>query len=72
MKFRPQRGGFDDAMKECVTLEPTKDALAKHLKCSKRLIMVEYYGYDARIGWETYAVNVCGHAEGFTDGPLEK
>jgi hypothetical protein len=33
-------------------------------------IKVEPYGFDDRIGWDTYIVTVNGSAWGFTDGPL--
>ena len=34
--------------------------------------VVEPYGFDDRIGWDTHIVLVKGQAWGFTDGPLDK
>ena len=33
-------------------------------------IVMEPYGYDARIGWDTYVVMLDNMPVGFTDGPL--
>jgi hypothetical protein len=72
MKYRPQRGGLADSMKEVIELEPTIDALASHLAVPAEQITVEPYCYDDRIGWHTQLVSVRGMAIGFTDSPIRK
>lgn len=73
MKFRPQRGGLEESMKAMVELEPTRQALAAHLKVADdRRIDVERYCYDYRTHWDTYCVTVDGNGVGFTDGPLDE
>lgn len=34
-------------------------------------LTVQQYGWDARIGWDTYLVSIDGCAVGYTNGPLE-
>ncbi len=69
MKYRPQRGTLDEAMKEVVELPATKAALASYLEQPPELVQVKSYCYDARIDWETFIVLVNGEPFGFTDGP---
>lgn len=73
MKFRPQRGGLAEAMKEVVELDGM-DALKARLRSlgwPDGYVRVEPYAYDARIGWDTYIVTIDGNGVGFTDGPCE-
>lgn len=74
-KFRPQRGGLAEAMKEVVEVSGM-DGLKAHLRSIGYLseggvVRVEPYTYDARIGWDTHLVTIDGNAVGFTDGPCE-
>lgn len=73
MKFRPQRGGLDAAMKEVVDVEGLT-GLAAHLKTlgwKFENVTVEPYGFDKRIGWDTHLVCVDGKPVGYTDGPAK-
>lgn len=72
MKFRPQRGSLKDSLKDIVTLEPTYDALAKHLHTSPEAIEVYYYTYDSRLYWDTHIVTVDGVGVGFIDHPIQR
>jgi hypothetical protein len=71
--FRPCGERLDDAMRKVVTLD-SWDALAAHI-APLRLASVEAYGFDERIGWNTYIV-VAEYADGvrgpcgFTNGPV--
>lgn len=76
MLFREHRGSLDETMETVVELDPTLEALIAHIgklfmeedlhPISK--IEVKYYGYDARIGWETYIVTSKGWGViGFTN-----
>ncbi len=78
MKFRPQRGGLAEAMREVVeldNLEQLKHHIRNmyHLGCGSKLgvVKVEKYGsgIDERIGWDTHLVTLDGSPVGFTDGP---
>ena len=69
MRFRPQRGGYEESMTECVTLDPTCEALARHLNADIEDIEVDFYCHDTRVGWEdTFIVTVDGDVVGFMDG----
>lgn len=76
MKFRPQRGSLEDAMKEVVEIPATVEALVEHLnntlglrnyKVHSQAVRVRAYGYDERVNWHTYVVTVNGNAIGFTN-----
>ena len=70
MKYRPQRGGYEESMAACVTLEPTYEALAEYLGTTPEAIDVSFYHYDTR-GWgDTYLVMIDDDVVGFTDGGL--
>ena len=75
MKFRPQRGGLDEAMREVFEFS-TLDELEAHLRDALGwkfdLVGIEKYGsgIDKRIGWDTHIVTVNGRAVGYTDGPI--
>lgn len=75
-KYRPQRGGLEESMKETVELADFA-ALRAHLAESwpeavLGTVEVKPYEYDARIGWNTHLVCVNGDAMGYTDGPVEE
>jgi hypothetical protein len=67
MKYRPQRGGFDDSMREAVEIEQSLDALAAHLKAPVEEIEIVLYAYDYRLKCTTYLILVCKEPVGFTD-----
>lgn len=67
MKYRPQRGSLEESMKEVVDLEPTIEAIAKHLNVEVACVTVTPYVFDERIGWYTSIVTVNGDAVGFTN-----
>ena len=46
MKFRPQRGGYEESMAACVELDATYESLAKHLNVSAEDIEVNFYCHD--------------------------
>jgi hypothetical protein len=71
MKYRPQRGGYADSMRECVSLRP--EELRKHVGARRadKVKIVPYPEpilFDSRNGWNTHVVTVNGAAVGFTDG----
>lgn len=75
-KFRPHRGGFEEAMSEVVTVHSKKE-LRKHLLTlwegmidPNGLLSIEKYGYDDRNKWDTYIVSWNKSVVGFTSGPL--
>lgn len=82
MKVREHRGGFADSMATVAEIEPTKEALAKFISeredrsVKTSHVKVSKYGFDNRIGWNTYIVESKEENEwgvfGFTDGPLIK
>jgi hypothetical protein len=77
MKIREHRGYLADSMKTVKDIGPTKADLIAHLKETLKecdviitplTVTVEYYGYDDRIGWETYIVKIKNWGVyGFTD-----
>lgn len=86
MKFRLNRGGLDESMQTAVEIEPTKQAIANHynnvlngnVPMSLRLrhylpqdFDIKPYGYDKRIGWDTYIVTTSSGVVGFIDGPVQ-
>jgi hypothetical protein len=86
MKFRLQRGGLDESMQTVVEIEPTKQAIANHynyvLNGNVPMILrlkpylpqdfdVKPYGYDKRIGWDTYIVTTSDGVVGFTDAAVQ-
>lgn len=79
MKFRPQRGSLEDAMKEVAEIPATLEALTAHLnntlglsnyKVYSQAVRVRPYGYDERIKWHTYIVTINGNAIGFTNSEV--
>lgn len=79
-RFRPQRGGLRQSLDESKYWEVlTRDILLAHLQQlampPSRIVSIEPYGFDPRIGWDTHLV-LCAYQDGsvqpagFTDGPL--
>jgi hypothetical protein len=71
MKYRDHRRGLKESMETMREIEPTIDALAVILKVPPSTVTVEPYGYDHRIGWDTYLVAVEGRAVGFCNAFVE-
>lgn len=82
VRFRLHRGGLVESLATTVSVESLNDVLefidefhpfTVGYGCKKvDELFCEFYGNDARIGWETYAIkNPSGHIIGFSDGPLE-
>lgn len=76
MKFREHRGNLEESMEAVVELEPTGQAIIDHINKLRALvdappisaIEIDAYGFDARIGWETFSVRLPGGGVlGFTD-----
>ena len=79
MKFRLHRGGLDESLATTTEVESRDDLIAFLKKdlglfgiaVSEENFRVAYYGYDERIGWDTYIVTIEGYGvAGFTDGLL--
>jgi hypothetical protein len=78
MRFREHRATLEDSLKTLVSVE-TREALVRHLKTViwpltmtdeeiERKLVVGPYGYDERIGWQTYIVLLSDYGVlGFTD-----
>jgi hypothetical protein len=79
MKLRQHRGGLDESLATTIEIEPTRNALLQAIKQEMGFsnvydkdISITYYGYDARIEWETYIVEIDGFGVyGFTNGPVQ-
>ena len=77
-KFRFHRGGYQDSMSTCVTLDSVADLeklVSETYGLEKPLTFdFKYLGPDQRNGWETYAVickqirGVVGHTDGMPTG----
>lgn len=79
MKLRRVRGCLRDSMNTVIEIEPTKKALMQAIneamkpffQVTGKDIKVSHYGYDDRIKWDTYIVEVGKHGiYGFTDSAL--
>jgi hypothetical protein len=77
IKVRMHRGGLKESLATTVEIAPTKEALAAVISTSLEMdvspsqIHVEPYGFDKRIGWDTYSIKVDGFGfYGFSDGPI--
>ncbi|HKC01397.1 MAG TPA: hypothetical protein VKD23_21615 [Terriglobales bacterium] len=64
--FREQRGSLEESLRTLVTLKDWPELVA-HIRrlfslfpVAEEEISVEPYGYDARIGWQTYIVTIRG------------
>jgi hypothetical protein len=61
--YRPQRGGLAEAMKEVKKFSSVKEMTEYLVEYHGNAfdasdVYISYYGYDERIGWETYIVTV--------------
>lgn len=77
--YRPHRGGLSESMREVRTIK-TFPELVRAMRAeverwypidelpTEENTKLEPYGYDDRIGWQTYLVTVNGYAWGYTDG----
>jgi len=82
MKVREHRGGLAEAMGTMVEIEPTMSALLQSMRESfkgwpinvtEENVHVEPYGFDDRIGWDTYIITIDGYGVyGFSDGPIQE
>jgi hypothetical protein len=77
IRYRPQRGGFAESMRELVTL-PDAASVIQHIRqiwpeFPDALVTYEPYGIDKRRGWNsaTYLVMLNGIGIGFADKPLD-
>lgn len=78
MKFREHRGGLEDSMKTVREFNTEEeftsfigDLAARDVSDGSERVAVDihYYGYDARIDWDSYIVSVPGFGViGFTNG----
>ncbi len=78
-KFREHRGGLAESLETTVEVQ-TKAELAAHMRSKISPfgfffedddLTVEPYGFDDRIGWDTYIVQIDGYGvAGFTNGAL--
>lgn len=71
--FRPHRGTLADSMADAVPVHSWHDIA---FLTGFTVSAIEPYGFDARIGWDTYIVLTDDMATprqaiGFTNGPLE-
>jgi hypothetical protein len=73
VRYRHHRGNLVESLTTAVDMQPTKAALAAHLKVDPSRVLVAKYGEgkDDRCGWDAHVVTVDGNTVGFTDGPLE-
>lgn len=86
MKFRTHRGSLAESMETVVDL-PDRAALISHVNAEYRStldimdrgdftddeIEVAPYGFDKRIGWDTYLVTARGFGPlGMADGPCPR
>lgn len=71
--FRPHRSLLSEAMAEIKQVDNRHDI---EVLTGYKIVAVESYGYDERVGWNTYIVltdDMPGYARqaiGFTNGPL--
>ena len=80
VKVREHRGSLTDSLATQVEIDRTIYSLASYISqtlgygVEPRDIEVNPYGFDDRIGWDTYIILVKGSPFGFTDGyiPLPK
>jgi len=77
--YRPHRGSLNDSLTEVVEVNDFPQ-LVRHMRREVERwypidqlptlenTKLEHYGYDERIGWDTYLVTVNGQAWGYTNG----
>lgn len=78
VKFRPAASSAPlDEMMDRVFELPNRVALLNYLETEYKFwapteenVVVKPYGYDKRIGWDTYLVTIDGKAALFCDGPI--
>ena len=77
-KFRPHRELLEDAIKKLQIFETKNDLLTyltikyPYLPDIDKHLVIEEYGYDNRINWNTYIVYLPDYGVwGFTDGPVK-
>jgi len=77
--FRPHRSTLDKAMAEVKAFKSKADLVSflnedlahYRMKVDESKLRIEPYGYDDRIGWDTYIISMDGFGVfGFTNGPL--
>ncbi len=79
--YRPHRGSLSDSMREVVEVSDLPQLVRAMRREVERWYPIdelptleatklEPYGFDDRIGWDTYLVTVNGQAWGYTNGPL--
>ena len=83
MKIREHRGLLSDSMETVREIEPNKEGIFNCIKESfknwptmsdikENEIHIDRYGYDDRIGWDTYIVTIDGYGVfGFADGGIK-
>ena len=73
MLFRFHRGSLEDSMKTVREVKSLAEieALLKSAGYLPGKIKVYDYGYDFRVGWNTYVVTVNRKHVGFTNGRIE-
>ena len=54
--FRPVRGGLDEALKSVVAFDNQYQLVDYLISTFKIVPHLRYYGFDDRIGWNTYIV----------------
>jgi hypothetical protein len=80
--YRPHRGSLADSMREVVEVNDFPQ-LVRHMRReveswypedqlpTEESTKLEPYGFDRRIGWETFLVTVDGQAWGYTNGKFK-
>jgi len=75
MLFREHRGSLNESMRtvrEVNTMSDIENIFASKNPPIKGKFSIEEYCYDARIGWDTWAVMWNGNYVGFTNGYVPK
>lgn len=69
--FRFHRGTLADSMETVVEFKGLFELIEiLNTVYDPGKVLVKPYGFDARIGWDTYLVTIDGNAVGMTDGPV--
>lgn len=78
MKYRQHKGSLEESIATTCEIDATKHAIASLASneigrnVDPASISVTHYGYDSRISWDSYIVEVEGYGVlGFTDGCVE-
>lgn len=74
-RFRPQRVTLAEALDEMVAVRTREELLRTVAVMIGRTVSsdevdLRHYGFDARIGWDTWMVTWRGMCVGYTDGPI--